>query len=198
MTGGTIHHIGEVPFNGIQHGVGIFYTGASGQISGNTVSQYQKGGIVAGTAASHDQRQHRDRPGRIDYIAQNGIQVSFGTSARLFGNDVSLNNYTPPRSPRCGLLIYKAGGVSGAAKAGIAYIKADNNFHDNETDIFNNGKGERSASSPALARFTRSAVHEGGGGDPPPSGIPRGGRFLADRIARSHPGAVIARQPRLD
>jgi hypothetical protein len=38
-------------------------------------------------------------------------------------------------------LIYKAGGVSGASKAGVAYIKADNNFHNNETNICNFGKG---------------------------------------------------------
>ena len=48
VTGADVHDIGESPFNGMQHGVGIFYTdGATRQISGNTVSQYQKGGIVA-------------------------------------------------------------------------------------------------------------------------------------------------------
>ena len=79
--------------------------------------------------------------GRIDYIAQNGIQISFGASAKLVGNDVSLNNYTPSKVTACGLLIYKAGGVSGATKTGTSYIKADNSFHDNETDICNFGKG---------------------------------------------------------
>jgi len=40
----------------------------------------------------------------------------------------------------CGLLIYKAGGVS-ASKNGVSSLKADNNVHDNETDICNFGKG---------------------------------------------------------
>jgi hypothetical protein len=137
-----VHNIGEDPFNGSQHGVAIFYTGATGTISGNTVSLYQKGGIVArdgGKVTISDNTVTGE--GGIIYIAQNGIQVSFGTSAKLFGNDVSLNNYTPSKVTACGLLIYKAGGVSGEFKAGIAYIKADNSFHNNETDICNFGKG---------------------------------------------------------
>jgi parallel beta-helix repeat protein len=142
VTGSTIRNIGEVPFNGSQHGVGIFFTGASGTISGNTVSLYQKGGIVVrdgGKVTINDNSV--TGAGGITYIAQNGIQVSFGTSAKLFGNDVSRNNYTPSKVTACGLLIYKAGGVSGEFKAGIAYIKADNNFHNNETNICNFGKG---------------------------------------------------------
>ncbi len=46
VTNSTIRNIGEVPFNGAQHGVAVYYTGAgaTGAISGNTISQYQKGG----------------------------------------------------------------------------------------------------------------------------------------------------------
>ena len=79
--------------------------------------------------------------GLITYIAQNGIQISFGATAKLVGNDVSLNNYTPAKVTACGLLIYKAGGVSGATKSGISYVKADNNFHNNEKNVCNFGKG---------------------------------------------------------
>jgi parallel beta-helix repeat protein len=146
VTNSTIRNIGEVPFNGSQHGIGIFYTGltssVSGTISGNTVSLYQKGGIVARDGAKVTISNNIvTGQGPINYIAQNGIQVSFGASARVFGNNVSLNNYSPSKVTACGLLIYQAGGVSGATKAGIAFIKADNNFHNNETDICNVGKG---------------------------------------------------------
>ena len=79
--------------------------------------------------------------GPVDYIAQKGIQISFGGSAKLADNNVSLNNYMPPKVTACGLLIYKAGRVSGASKSGISFIKADNNIHDDETDICNFGKG---------------------------------------------------------
>ncbi len=142
VTDSSVGNIGEVPFNGSQHGIGIYFTGASGTISGNAVSLYQKGGIVArdGGTVTIDTNTVTGA-GPITYIAQNGIQVSFGTSARLFDNNVSLNNYTPAKVTACGLLIYRAGGVSGLAKAGISYIKADNKFHDNETDICNFGKG---------------------------------------------------------
>lgn len=138
----TVRNIGEVPFNGSQHGVAIYYTGSSGTISDNQVSLYQKGGIVVRDGGKVTINGNTvTGAGPVDYIAQNGIQVSFGTSARLFGNNVSLNNYTPPKVTACGLLIYKAGGVSGSSKTGLSYIKADNNFHNNETDICNFGKG---------------------------------------------------------
>lgn len=154
VTNSTIRNIGEVPFNGTQHGNAIVYiNGASGTISGNAVSNYQKNGItVSGKAAdgvalsafatsASVANNVVTGEGPITYIAQNGIQISFGASAKLFGNNVSLNNYTPAKITACGLLIYKAGGVSGASKTGISYIKADNNFHNNETDICNFGKG---------------------------------------------------------
>jgi parallel beta-helix repeat protein len=143
VTGSTVHNIGEVPLNGAQHGNAIVYLGgASGTISGNTVSSYQKNGItVSGTGTSATVTNNTvTGEGPITYIAQNGIQISFGATAMLTGNDVSLNNYTPAKVTACGLLIYKAGGVS-ASKNGISFIKAENSFHDNETDICNFGKG---------------------------------------------------------
>ena len=84
VTGADVHNIGESPFNGMQHGVGIFYTGgATGEISGNTVSQYQKGGIVAkvsGTSVSVTDNTVTGL-GAVKFIAQNGIQISGGATA---------------------------------------------------------------------------------------------------------------------
>jgi hypothetical protein len=154
VTNSTIHDIGESPLNGSQHGVGVLYTtinqagdstgtSAKGTLSGNMITTYQKNGVVisGAGAAVNVLNNVVTGEGGVTYIAQNGIQVSFAGSAKLVGNNVSLNNYTPAKVTACGLLIYKAGGVSGATKSGIAYIKADNNFHDNETDICNFGKG---------------------------------------------------------
>jgi hypothetical protein len=53
---------------------------------------------------------------------------------------VTDNNYTPSKVTACGLLIYKAGGVS-ASKNGVSSLKADNAINGNETDICNFGKG---------------------------------------------------------
>jgi hypothetical protein len=149
VTGSEIHNIGDQvvsntnPMRGMQRGIGIFYTNASGTIADNHVFLYQKGGIVArdgGNVTINDNSVTGFGPDEM--IAQNGIQVSFGTSARLYGNDVTGNDYTgPAKVTATGLLIYKAGGVSGQSKAGVSYIKADNEFHGNETDVANYGKG---------------------------------------------------------
>ncbi len=139
-----VHDIGEFPLNGSQHGNAIAYlNGATGTISGNTVFKYQKNGItVSGDGTSAQVLDNTvTGEGPVKYIAQNGIQISFGATARLVANNVSLNDYTPAKVTACGLLIYKAGGVSGATKNGFSSIRADNNFHNNETDICNFGRG---------------------------------------------------------
>jgi len=153
VTGSTIHDIGETPFNGSQHGVGVLYTtidqagtvtgaSATGTLSGNTIFNYQKNGVVisgSGAAVVVDNNTVTGL-GPVDFIAQNGIQISFGASARVTGNNVTGNDYTPAKVTACGLLLFKAGGVS-ASKNGISSLKADNNINGNETDICNFGKG---------------------------------------------------------
>ncbi len=97
VEGASIHDIGENPFNGSQHGVGIYFTnGGSGAIDGNTVWAYQKGGIVvngAGTTASITNNSVSGL-GPVVFIAQNGIQVSRGAVATVRGNNLSNNFYT--------------------------------------------------------------------------------------------------------
>lgn len=110
-------------------------------ISGNTVSDYQKTGILAtGSVAATITGNSVAGDGGIAYIAQNGIQISDGATAKVTGNTVSGNNYTPPKVTACGLLIFKAGGVSGT-KNGVSSLKSDNTINGNETDICNFGKG---------------------------------------------------------
>ena len=139
-----VHDIGEVPLNGAQHGNAIVYlNGATGTVSGNNVYNYQKNGItVSGTGTSVSVLNNTvTGEGPITYIAQNGIQISFGATAQVVGNSVTGNDYSPPKVTACGLLIYKAGGVSASTKGGISFIRAENNIHGNETDICNFGKG---------------------------------------------------------
>jgi hypothetical protein len=119
----TISKIGNAPFDGAQHGVGIFYTTehvagsssgtARGMISGNILPSYQKGGItVRGTGASATIEGNKvTGSGQVDYIAQNGIQVSFGATATVIRNIVSGNWYMPTTNEACGLLLYQAGAV---------------------------------------------------------------------------------------
>jgi hypothetical protein len=96
-----IHDIGENPRNGTQHGIGIYLRGffATGGVTawivGNTITEYQKGGIVAngqstqatitGNTVTGD--------GHVNFIAMNGIQIGYGASASVMRNIVSGNSY---------------------------------------------------------------------------------------------------------
>jgi parallel beta-helix repeat protein len=99
VTNSQIHDIGETPFNGTQHGTAIYYRAfggsASGTISGNDVRKYQKNGItlsgaVTGTVSNNTVAGE----GPVGYIAQNGIQIGYGSAASVIGNIVTGNAYT--------------------------------------------------------------------------------------------------------
>ena len=113
VTNATINHIGETPLDGTQHGVAIYYralgTGtASGTISGDTLTNYQKGGItVSGSVSATITNNTVTGQGPVPYIAQNGIQVGVGAKATVSGNTVTGNAYT---------------GAGGVSSAGILVI----------------------------------------------------------------------------
>jgi len=140
----SAHAIGEVPLNGSQHGNAIVYlNGAHGTISGNHVFNYQKNGITVsgvnadGTVSAHPTTSASvlsnivTGEGPVAYIAQNGIQVSYGASGTVTGNTVSGNWYTGASYTACGLLFYQAGGVKQNA----------NNLFNNQTNFCNFGRG---------------------------------------------------------
>ena len=144
VTDTSVHDIGETPLNGTQHGVGILYTtidqnghstgaAATGTISGTTITNYQKNGIVISGAGANATVSGNTVTGQghVDYIAQNGIQVSFGASALVKGNQVTGNWYTPSSFTACGLLFFQAAGVKQQA----------NSLSDNETNLCNAGRG---------------------------------------------------------
>jgi hypothetical protein len=152
VEGASIHDIGNKPFDGSQHGVGIYFTNSgTGTIDGNTVSAYQKGGIVvngtnvtsgAVTTATITNNTVAGL-GPVVFIAGNGIQVSRGAVAEVRGNTISGNFYTGTagvgpnpgdRNPEgweyfsTGLLLYEAG--SGTKTA-------DNQFSGNQHNFAN-------------------------------------------------------------
>lgn len=103
VQGASIHNIGNAPFDGTQHGVGIYFTnGGTGLIDGNKVWAYQKGGIVVNGVNSMSGAATRATVsnntvsglGPVVFIAQNGIQVSRGAIAAVRGNTISGNFYT--------------------------------------------------------------------------------------------------------
>jgi hypothetical protein len=144
ITGSSIHNIGEVPFNGTQHGNAVLYiNGAHGTISGSTVTSYQKNGITVsgknadatGPSSSKTSVSVLNNTvtgnGHINYIAQNGIQISYGATAIVRGDTVSANWYTPSVVTACGVLLFQASGVT----TGM------NSLFDNETNLCNAGRG---------------------------------------------------------
>jgi Right handed beta helix region len=96
----SVHDIGESPLNGAQHGLAIAYVqdspGSTGWITNNKIWNYQKGGIVVrGTSTRALVGGNRvTGAGPVDFIAQNGIQVSDGAKARVEKNIVKGNSYT--------------------------------------------------------------------------------------------------------
>jgi hypothetical protein len=112
----SIHNIGDKPmFTGAQHGVGVYYfafrdgASATGAISGNAISLYQKGGIVANgpnAAVSISGNKVAGR-GPVPEIAQNGIQISRGGAGMIMRDQVTGHSYTGPGgASSAGILIF--------------------------------------------------------------------------------------------
>jgi parallel beta-helix repeat protein len=114
----NISDIGEKPLNGTQHGVGIYFVfgaASKGSIQNNTISRYQKGGIVVnGSANNVDVQQNTVIGlGPVNFIAQNGIQIGYGAKAQVQNNFVSGNAYT---------------GANFASSGGVLVVGGDCNF----------------------------------------------------------------------
>ncbi len=102
-------------------------------VTDNVVTAYQKTGILVKGQVSADVTHNMITGyGPVDFIGQNGIQVSYGAAARLGTNTISNNFYTPKSSTACGVIIYKAGGL---------LIEKTNIYSDNEKDVCTYGKG---------------------------------------------------------
>jgi hypothetical protein len=101
-------------------------------ITGNTVADYQKTGIlVSGPIRATVTGNEIEGYGPVGFIAQNGVQVSFGASAIVSGNSVSDNWYTGSGTISCGVLLYDADGVK----------LNKNAYAGNQRDVCNFGKG---------------------------------------------------------
>lgn len=102
VTDSSIHNIGDMPFDGVQRGNAIYYYGyntagtVSGTVSGNSVYQYQKGGIITNGANAFTVVTDNTVTGLgpVDFIAQNGVQFGFGAAGSASGNQISDNDYT--------------------------------------------------------------------------------------------------------
>jgi len=125
ITNTTVTSIREDPLNGCQGGVGILVGRLStsqvgtAAITGVTVSDYQKGGIVVSNPGSSAKITNSTITGvgPTDQIAQNGVQISYGGSgtvnnSTIVGNecDVAVCGADPETDTQAaGVLLYDAG-----------------------------------------------------------------------------------------
>jgi hypothetical protein len=123
-----IKDIHDTPFGGCQNGIGILVgeaaetTTGSANIQGNTITDYQKGGIVVDNSGSTAMIMNNIiiGVGRTEVIAQNGVQVSRGAMvppANVQGNTISANFYlnsSPSTTPAVatGILYFQSGDPS--------------------------------------------------------------------------------------
>jgi hypothetical protein len=143
VTGSAIHDIGETPLNGTQHGTAVYYralgTGAaSGTISDNTLTNYQKGGItVNGNVSATIANNTVTGQGPVDYIAQNGIQVGYGAQATVTENTVTGNAYTGSGPASSGGIIVVGGAAFGAGLPYTVDLKiTKNTLTNNDVGVF--------------------------------------------------------------
>ncbi len=136
-----IHDIGETPLNGTQHGVAIYYRGAGagsadGKIWNNTISNYQKGGVVTNFSGTHVSINDNTVAGQgsVAYIAQNGIQVGYGADASVMRNTVTGNSYTGNSTVSGGIIVVGGPGYGEAYTVGTQIV--GNTVVNNDVGIF--------------------------------------------------------------
>jgi outer membrane protein OmpA-like peptidoglycan-associated protein/nitrous oxidase accessory protein NosD len=110
----NIKDVRDDPFSGCQNGVGIRVgwvassTSGTATITDNTITGYQKAGIFVDGPGS-DARVTGNTlkgAGPTGVIAQNGIEVLRGASAKVTRNTVSANSYSPADTEATGILLY--------------------------------------------------------------------------------------------
>ncbi len=139
-----IKDVRNTPINGTQHGVGIFAYSAEGTPRTLTVNRcqiqgYQKNATVfAGADLSATITNNTCiGAGAVNFIAQNGIQVSSGATAEIKGNTVSGHSYTPFTYVSTGMLLY-----------GSDANTDDNIISENQVGIYHiNGSGTHQKNS---------------------------------------------------
>jgi parallel beta-helix repeat protein len=100
-------------------GIGVLIKGGNGTISDNTITQYEKAGIVADDASSSARIAGNlvVGVGPNDVIGQNGIEISNGARGSIVYNDVSQNIFSPQTYVATGILLSNAAPTTVVANA---------------------------------------------------------------------------------
>lgn len=166
----VIRDIRDNPISGCQNGIGILVgsstTSGTATIQNNTVIGYQKNGITVSGTGSDALIENNivTGAGAVNFIAQNGVQVSFGATATVKGNTISGHSYTPFTYVSTGVLIYEAnadteGNTISQNQVGIYHIDGSGTHDGNLINATATGTG-----SPGFWGIVAD--------DPPPGRLP--------------------------
>jgi parallel beta-helix repeat protein len=168
ITGTTIDKMRQNPLNGVQTGRGIL-VGSTGQsqvahaiITGCTITDYQKSGIVTGGTGTTVTVTGTTVTGvgPTSLIAQNGIQITEGTTAMVDNNTVSGNEFTGTNSGPDPTLAVQSIGIFILGSASVS----GNKVMANDVGIDNAGSGTPIDGNTAQSnRFVGILVHQGSG-----------------------------------
>lgn len=138
----VIRDIRDNPISGCQNGVAIqvgraaLSTTGAATIRNNTIVGYQKNGVTVSSPGSGALVENNliTGAGAVNFIAQNGVQVSSGATATIRGNTISGHSYTPFSWVSTGVLVYDAdanteGNTLSQNQVGIYHIDG-NGVHD--------------------------------------------------------------------
>lgn len=162
----NIHDIGETPFNGTQHGVGVYFayeSGATGAVIGNHVWHYQKAGIVVN--GGNDSATVTDNVvnglGPVDFIAQNGIQFGWGAEGMIKHNTVTGNAYTLLNIYASeGIVVFGGPGVGATYTTNVQIMDNTSTGNDVGIEMGNVGDGVTPAPSSTNNKVINNVVSD--------------------------------------
>ncbi|MBR0875485.1 hypothetical protein JQ633_34390, partial [Bradyrhizobium tropiciagri] len=101
--------------SGVQHGNAIVITNAVGSplaftVSNSSIENYQKTAIIARNTIATLTNNDIDGGGPHNVIAQNGIQLSSGSTGTVTGNHISGIGFTPDSNDVVGVLVFDSHG----------------------------------------------------------------------------------------
>jgi hypothetical protein len=133
----TFTTIGNMPTNG---GDAILFADdngtSTGAIKSNTITHYQKGGIVVrGASASATITGNAVTGDRQNYIAQNGIEVLYGATATVTGNFVSDNAYSGSENTSATGILVLGGSAFGTPNT-VGVVISKNTLTNNDVGVW--------------------------------------------------------------
>jgi hypothetical protein len=144
ITSSQVYDIGETPLAGGQHGIAIYSDSldethpSGGDIRSNVVYHYQKSGIVldgANFGGLHISNNVVLGSGPVNFIAQNGIELTFAADLTIRGNTVQNHIYTGAGQASSSGIVAVGGACFGGALLQHNVLE-QNEIKENDVGVF--------------------------------------------------------------